>query len=253
MVQGGLTFRTHLPFVNLPCTARQKGQVKMDIERLRKILKELNPIFWNPKIDHQLQEQNCANHTPIQSSEKRYIIAIYDFGPDRDLSAFPKSGPYRQIIRAEKSPEKQLRDRLFQEFQDCLTPYDRVYDILRKEFPSSFAEQVLLTHENLIRNFSSISINNYKDWGQLMVCMSHKDFWTIPLAKGPGTNAELKPIEASTKAVIQQLSDWSKEYLSDGAQLEGKVAPEAPVKLIDIMDERTFGRLDDRLDQNNRQ
>jgi len=65
--------------------------------------------------------------------------------------------------------------------------------------------------------------------------------------------AELKPIEASIKAVIQQLSDWSKEYLSDGAQLEGKVAPEAPVKLIDIMDERTFGRLDDRLDQNNRQ
>jgi len=54
---------------------------------------------------------------------------------------------------------------------------------LQREFSSSFAEQVLRTHQNLIEKFTGLSNDNYCSWTELMVCMSYEDFWTTPPAK----------------------------------------------------------------------
>jgi len=148
----------------------------MDIDLFRKILEELNPIFWNKKIDRMLQESNYPNRTPIESAKWRYVIALRDLEQNQDLSAFPKSAAHRRSILYEKNPEKKRRDKLFREACECLTPLDKVYDVLRKKFTSSFAEQVLLTHEDLIRNFVGTA-DEHIPWTKLLVCMSHKDFW----------------------------------------------------------------------------
>ena len=149
----------------------------MDIDLFRKILKELNPIFWNAKIDRMLQESNYPNRTPIESAKWRYLIALRDLDQDQDLSAFPKSAAYRRRILYDKNPEKKRRDKLLREARECLSPLDKVYDVVQKKFTSSFAEQVLLTHEELIRNFVGTAAEHVH-WTELLVCMSHKDFWS---------------------------------------------------------------------------
>ncbi len=148
----------------------------MDIDLFRKILEEFNPIFWNAKIDRLLQESKYPNRTPIESAKFRYVIALQDLNQDQDLSAYPKSAADRRSILYEKNPEKKRRKKLSRKARECLTPFDQVFDVLRKKFTSSFAEEVLLTHEEFIRNFVGTA-KQYLQWMELLVCMSHKDFW----------------------------------------------------------------------------
>jgi len=77
----------------------------MDIERLRQILKELHPIFWNAKIDRLLRESDFPNCTFIKSAHGRYVIALRDLYLNHDLSAFPKSGSHRRMILDDKNPD----------------------------------------------------------------------------------------------------------------------------------------------------
>jgi hypothetical protein len=151
----------------------------MDIERVRQILKELNPIFWNDKIDRRLKKKNppmalssplspedfvdeCMlkgnfpNETPIKSALGRYLLALSD-------------GTSEEI--------RTKTENLCRELEECLTPYDKVFEVLQREFQSSFAQQVLLTHKDNIRNLSGLPVRTVKDWLACIVCMSHKDFW----------------------------------------------------------------------------
>jgi len=155
----------------------------MDIQRLRQILKELNPIFWNDKLERQLQEKNYTSHTPISSALGRYMVFLENNTKEEFDDILQKVVPC-------DTPQKERVDNLLEELKKCLSPFDKVYDVLRKEFTSSFAEQVLLTYEDRVRNYDNLLCKKWKDWAQLVVCMSHKDFRTTPLAKGPGTNAE---------------------------------------------------------------
>ncbi len=176
----------------------------MDIERLRRILKELNPIFWNAKTDSKYEGK-----TLIESAYGRYISALADFEPDQDFSSYPKSGHHRKQIVYDRNPKKIRFDKLFQELKECLTPYDKVYDVLRKEFPSPFAEQVLLTYENLIRNFDNIPLKAVKDWDTLVVCMSHKDFWadTIKIRLDKQTQAAMNSYQQFLKDKCSEIED----------------------------------------------
>jgi hypothetical protein len=60
----------------------------------------------------------------------------------------------------------------------------------------------------------------------------------------------METIKSTLKSVIQQLQDWSKKYLSDEAQLEEKVAAEAPVKLFDIVDDESLKYVQEQLKWN---
>lgn len=142
----------------------------MDIQRLRQILNELNPIFWNPEIDRQLEASDYPNQSPIESAKYRHTIAL------RKL--VPRSHHYR------KSLENKRFNKLLEKVDECLSPYDTVFEVLLEEFTSPFAKQVLLTHQNLIEEFAGITSDNYQSWTELLVCMSHKDFW-VDLAEEP--------------------------------------------------------------------
>jgi len=153
----------------------------MDIQRLRQILKELRPIFWNDEINHDLHKRNYPYRTPIESAEWRYEIAMK---------------------KVNHKGTKQHFDQLFKEVEKCLTPYDRIFDVLRKEFTSSFAEQVLLSNEKIIKDFIGVTTDNFWQWMSFMVCMSHEDFWA--------DLARTKP--AKTKQKTSSLKSWASNF-----------------------------------------
>jgi len=121
----------------------------MDIQRLRQILKELNPIFWNDKLERQLQEKNYTSHTPISSALGRYMVFLENNTKEEFDDILQKVVPC-------DTPQKERVDNLLEELKKCLSPFDKVYDVLRKEFTSSFAEQVLLTYEDRVRNYDNL-------------------------------------------------------------------------------------------------
>jgi hypothetical protein len=198
----------------------------MDMQRLRRVLKELNPFFWNAEIDSRFQGK-----TLIESALGRYFNTLSGFESKQDFSSYPKSGPYRQQILTDRNPDKIRFDNLFKEIEkECLVPYDKVYDVLRKEFTSSFAEQILLTNENLIRGFSGVSTEIYKDWVSLVVCMSHENFWADSV---------------KTSVVKQTLpsKDTYKQFL-DGARREIEdLAPLSP-EIKDIFKQHIDGYIE---------
>ena len=69
-----------------------------------------------------------GNYPPIESAKWRYLIVLRD----QDLSVFPKSAAYRRRILYDKGLEKKRRDKLLPEARECLSPLDKVYDVLRK-------------------------------------------------------------------------------------------------------------------------
>lgn len=149
----------------------------MDIQRLRQILNELNPIFWNPEIDRQLEASDYPNQFPIESAKYRYTIALGKLVPHPNFSPCNrKSAPYRQMIIESRSSEKKRFNKLLKKVEECLSSYDNAFGVLLGEFTSPFAKQVLLTHQNLIEKFAGITLDNYQSWTELLVCMSHKDF-----------------------------------------------------------------------------
>lgn len=141
----------------------------MDIILLRQTLRELNPFFWNAAINSQLKDSEFPNRSPVESALFRYTTVT---------------------LRNEKGKNR-IKD-LFKEVEKCLSPYDRVFDVLRKEFTSSFAEQVLLSNEKLIKDFAGVSTDNFWPWMSFVVCMSHKDFWA-DLASKQKKDAEKPP------------------------------------------------------------
>lgn len=168
----------------------------MDIQRLRQILNELNPIFWNPEIDRQLEESNYPNQFPIESAKYRHTIAL------RKL--VPRSHHYR------KSLENKRFNKLLKEVEKCLSSYDNAFAVLLGEFKSSFAQQVLFTHQKLIGEFVSITQDNYESWTELLVCMSHKDFWAeLDSSKtGETKNENVLTGEAKALAMLVEHPDW---------------------------------------------
>ena len=144
----------------------------MDIILLRQTLKELNPLFWNAVIDSQLKDSKYPNRSPVESAFSRYTVTL----------------------RNEKG--KNRIKELFKEVENCLIPYDKAYEVLLKEFPNPFAQQMLLTNENLILNFAGVSTKTYNDWVTLVVCMSHEDFWA----------------DKATMSVVKQGRDAAKSY-----------------------------------------
>ena len=180
----------------------------MDIQRLHQILSELNPIFWNPEIDRQLESSDYPNQFPIESAKYRYMIALGKLVPHPNFSPCnKKSAPYRQMIIESRSSEKKRFNKLLKKVEECLSPCDKVFEVLLEEFTSPFAKQVLLTHQNLIGEFAGITLDNYQSWTELLVCMSHKDFWG-DLGSGKGENT---PAQATPK------TDGSLIYQADAA------------------------------------
>jgi len=190
----------------------------VDIQRLRQTLNELNPIFWNPEIDRQLEASDYPNQFPIESAKYRYTIALGKLVPHPNFSPCKKkSAPYRQMIIESRSSEKKRFNKLLKKVEECLSPYDKVFEVLLEEFTSPFAKQVLLTHQNLIGEFAGIISDNYQSWTELLVCMSHKDFWAdIAIKKPAGTEQkeifEIKPgaygINVNIKEIARRI--WNR-------------------------------------------
>ncbi len=174
----------------------------MDIQRLRQILNELNPIFWNPEIDRQLEASDFPNQSPIESAKYRHMIAL------RKL--VPRSHHYRQSL------ENKRFDKLLKKFDECLSPYDNVFEVLLGEFTSSFAQQVLFTHQNLIGEFAGKTSDNYQSWIELVVCMSHKDFWAdIASEKPTDTEPNTTPAKPERESWYWKLYEKTLKVIVD--------------------------------------
>lgn len=173
----------------------------MDIVLLRQILKECNPIFWNKKIDRILQESNYPNRTPIESARWRYVVALRDLHPNLDAACYLRSAPYRKTIDYDRNPEKRRRDKLFEEARQCLAPWDKVYEALRRAFTSSFAEQVLLTHEDLIRNFVGTA-DEHVPWSR-KARWRHGRYSTAAIAERRRKRAEGQMVSALVDSLLR--------------------------------------------------
>lgn len=144
----------------MPPVEHWKNYSKMDLIRLRQILKELSPIFWNSEIDYQLKIKGYSNHSPIESAKYRYIIA-------------------QNTLREQKClPEKKQFTEPLKKFQESLNPCNKdVFNVLQQAFPNPFAKEVFINYRTLIEDSNGISTENYTAWTEVLVCMSHKYFW----------------------------------------------------------------------------
>jgi len=127
----------------------------MDLYCLQNALREISPFFWGPDMEAQLRDSGYPRKTPQESAYYRYIIAL------RRESDKPRiTGCVNSITVA-------------------LYPYDetvrrRLAEIAEGPIPQG----QLATFFTRVKDFDGISVDNYQEVIEVVVCLAHPQFLT---------------------------------------------------------------------------
>lgn len=212
--------------------------------RLRQVLEELNPIFWNSEIDRQLDEEKKLGRLSKYPHQSLIESAKYRFMMVRN-----------RIRKPRWSPEKQRFNELLKIFQQCLYPFNN--DVLKEAFQNQFAKEVLVNHRSVMENFASVTTEDYTDWTELLVCMSHKDFWS-DLSRRQAEDDKIQPTLEVISEIIEKLetlkskqTDFVNKTLKEIGNVNGKITepsentdkPKKPQKpILPSQDEILYGK-----------